>query len=651
LQGKAVFMGRGFECKPVTGRYWSPRAFDRIWKKIPEGELPCGCREKDVESYKKFLGAMGGENVAEFFKNRKRTCFQNEWYLEKNFGQRIDHILAERSLLTGEGLLKIDQFEVLQEFGGGRRGCSDHCPLWMRLIKPGEKDIQAMEVEGTKENLPEISEFSRHFRKIAKGINGRPESFENFQGTPEFLDGEDDFESEERSEIMEVGQEFEAFEDCQFPVLQCQIGNRHFKILVDSGANLSLINEKVSHILVANGHPKREVPGVRIRVANGNRCTAKETISVPLGLGEETSEPVEFLIIRDLPFDFILGTPILQKWNANLDFARKTLTLTPGPRAKQIQAQWTMWQGQHWRRPITLVAQETSTIPPLTQYIIGISELLEEHFQGYHDSSRSGLVTPIRNPEVLTRKFTVAYVYGENITKLLVANLTNEPIIIKKGTPVAEYHLRNKDQWELRSHTHTHADPQHAPAQAEAAMEGVWPATSIEPMSEQVQPLEGKPCESASGDEANQSKSENIHTTHTHTHTHTLPSHDMQILLPCPYEAIRPFQSNRIEINRNEINRNETNRNETNRNETKRNSLPRDDWSPDEGGRNASPECTGEATKPNDPLGGGGEYNRIETIQVCSKEQESNRIETIQVCSKEQESNRNETSLLEGAIK
>jgi hypothetical protein len=35
-----------------------------------------------------------------------------------------------------------------------------------------------------------------------------------------------------------------------------------------------------------------------------------------------------------------------------------------------------------------------------------------------------------------------------------------------------------------------------------------------------------------------------------------------------------------------------------------------------------------------------GEYNRIETIQVCSKEQELNRIETIQVCSKEQELNR-----------
>ena len=79
------------------------------------------------------VAALNGVNVADSFQKHKRTCFPNEYSLSRNYGQRIDHIVAQQALLDGSGPLRITDFDVLQGFGGGRRQCSDHCPLWLTL--------------------------------------------------------------------------------------------------------------------------------------------------------------------------------------------------------------------------------------------------------------------------------------------------------------------------------------------------------------------------------------------------------------------------------------------------------------------------------------------------------------------------------------
>ena len=108
-----------------TPEDWSERAFDTIRKKVPKGTIPIGCREQDQESYRRMVEKIEGANLGEIFAEGqpKRTCFQNEYSLQRNFGQRIDHVVAERDLLIGKGPVKVCGFEVLQQFGGGRKFC------------------------------------------------------------------------------------------------------------------------------------------------------------------------------------------------------------------------------------------------------------------------------------------------------------------------------------------------------------------------------------------------------------------------------------------------------------------------------------------------------------------------------------------------
>ena len=128
---------------------WSERAFDKIRSKIPKGEKPAGCREKDVQTYNRLLECVDGKNLGEIFTKggkKKRTCFPNEWYLERDFGQRLDHVVVQKEMLArGEGPWVAD-FDALQVFGGGRKGCSDHCPLWFVLGR-GEKPNTEREEE------------------------------------------------------------------------------------------------------------------------------------------------------------------------------------------------------------------------------------------------------------------------------------------------------------------------------------------------------------------------------------------------------------------------------------------------------------------------------------------------------------------------
>ena len=113
---------------------WSMRAFDRIKNKIPKGTLPLGCREEDQKSYRDMVQEMNGVNLAEHFKKQHiRTCFPSEEYLKRDYGQRIDHVIAEPSLLDTQSDLRIAAFDTLLQFGGSRKGSSDHCPLWFKF--------------------------------------------------------------------------------------------------------------------------------------------------------------------------------------------------------------------------------------------------------------------------------------------------------------------------------------------------------------------------------------------------------------------------------------------------------------------------------------------------------------------------------------
>ena len=81
-------------------------------------------------------------------------------------------------------------------------------------------------------------------------------------------------------------------------------------------------------------------------------------------------------------------------------------------------------------------------IPPNSQVIMEVSNPFHED-EGY--ACKTCLVTPSREEVVINQKFSVAYMYGEGVNRVVVANTTNASLTIAGGTPLAEFHPRSTE--------------------------------------------------------------------------------------------------------------------------------------------------------------------------------------------------------------
>src|SRR4051812_46147134 len=92
------------------------------------------------------------------------------------------------------------------------------------------------------------------------------------------------------------------------PILKCDIvtGSKPLsvKMLIDSGSSLDLISGALAAKLKKQGCATMPMKkGIKIKVANGKRSVLQEALHLQLQLGTETTEAIDFLVLRDLPFD------------------------------------------------------------------------------------------------------------------------------------------------------------------------------------------------------------------------------------------------------------------------------------------------------------------------------------------------------------
>ena len=368
---------------------WTIRAFDRIRHRMPPG-TPAGCRTTDQMRYREMLRQMRGVNVAEHFgKQTQRTCFADQELFERNFGQRIDHVVADRSLLDKHNDMRITAFDTLQIFGAGRSGASDHCPLYFtlqrRLNQPREQKQQ-----------PELDEETlREIRTLAQDVvatDRRPMS-------RAFRDGESDDECEAENCFNDEEANAEAaaltvddddedeeqrlFEDVPMPILKCHVLTskepRSVRILVDSGSSIDLINGKVARELERLGAKRRTVEQTNITVANGRRNTISAALDITLVIKGEQCESRKFLILDDLPYDMLLGHNTCVKWQAKLEWGKAKFSLKPNNSSGRIEVEWNAnHKAQHWRKPISLILTEDVELPQDSQVVVAVRH--EGHF-------------------------------------------------------------------------------------------------------------------------------------------------------------------------------------------------------------------------------------------------------------------------------
>ena len=81
----------------------------------------------------------------------------------------------------------------------------------------------------------------------------------------------------------------EAFEDDPMPIFKSAIrisdGNMKVKILIDSGAAISLISKGTADRLVRAGAKIEREGNLRIKVASGERALINKTITLPIRMG------------------------------------------------------------------------------------------------------------------------------------------------------------------------------------------------------------------------------------------------------------------------------------------------------------------------------------------------------------------------------
>jgi exodeoxyribonuclease III len=441
---------------------WTDKAFERIKYRIPKNTQMAGCRDQDQKVHHEMVRRMNGVNLAEHFNKReKRTCFVTENCWRSNDGQRIDHIIVGKDLLDDAKRLRVTAFDVLQQFGGSKKGSSDHCPLWCRFER-GEKAkyVNMVEEMSINEEFLE-ADILKRIDQLSKPP--KPPDFDEMQMSDAFRDDDsydDESDIEDICGIEEEDMKQRPYEDCPMPILKCEVQTPlehvELKMLVDSGSALDLISGTAARKLKKKGCLLKAVTKtVRIKVANGKKNILKDAMTLQLRFGEETSEARDFLILEDLPFDLILGHETCKRWQGVIDWGRANFAITPGMSANRVEIDWNVYRGQHWRKPVLFVAKENTVIQPGQQKLINIS-YREEDFEGL--SSRSGIVTPVRDISTLTNKFGVAYIYGQEMNKVIVMNLSKEEVIIKRGRKIAEFHPRSRSDFILLSTQETSCD-------------------------------------------------------------------------------------------------------------------------------------------------------------------------------------------------
>ena len=124
----------------------SPGVWDHLQGKL-KGRIPGGCRMIDVKTYRQNVAAIDGVNLAEYFHpgtEIPKTHYCNDISRKHGIGQRIDHIIVQKTMLNGSAGVAIKDFRTLQEFGG-YKGSSDHCPIFCQLVR------NAISLDKTKE--------------------------------------------------------------------------------------------------------------------------------------------------------------------------------------------------------------------------------------------------------------------------------------------------------------------------------------------------------------------------------------------------------------------------------------------------------------------------------------------------------------------
>lgn len=238
------------------------------------------------------------------------------------------------------------------------RQTTAHCGLhWKGSADKRVVKIMAVRQDG-REKVLQDAELAKEIERLLKPV--KTPSFEEKPMSEAFVNDEEDVKEIEEIEAEDIlcgaedddDEKRRPFEDCPMPILKCelQIGDERLgiRMLIDSGSSLDLISGAPARKLRKKGCEVRNTgKTLRIKVANGRKSIVREAMPLKLRLYDEVTEQVDFLMLEDLPFDFIFGNATLKKWKGVIDWEKNTVSVTPGSDKKRLTIDWNTYCGQH----------------------------------------------------------------------------------------------------------------------------------------------------------------------------------------------------------------------------------------------------------------------------------------------------------------
>ena len=105
---------------------------------------------------------------------------------------------------------------------------------------------------------------------------------------------------------------------------QLIINDKEIEVVIDSGAAISVITEKLRKELRL---PIKEKSNITCTLADGGKIASLGKVNAEIEIDEELLIPVTLDVIESKQKEMIIGNDLLNEWNANINYKDKVLEL------------------------------------------------------------------------------------------------------------------------------------------------------------------------------------------------------------------------------------------------------------------------------------------------------------------------------------
>src|ERR1700733_14653501 len=105
---------------------------------------------------------------------------------------------------------------------------------------------------------------------------------------------------------------------------QLKINNRDIEVIIDSGAAISVITEKLRKELSLKIIGKSDIT---CTLANGGKIASLGKVNTEIEIYEKLVIPITLDVIESNQREIIIGNDLLNEWNANINYKDKMLEL------------------------------------------------------------------------------------------------------------------------------------------------------------------------------------------------------------------------------------------------------------------------------------------------------------------------------------